>query len=196
MRNVIEYEGLYAVTEDGKVWSYPKPCGSKNGMWMKLQLFTNRNNRGRPHVQYTVGLTKYGKRTTYLVHRLVAQVFIPNPEGKPQINHIDGNPLNNHIDNLEWATASENNLHSIKSGLVDYHSEKQDAIRSANGKKTGKINGAKSLRKFSMEEAQNIKHIWEQTKRSFVSLGREFEVSPQTIAKICYGKSYRFDVSL
>lgn len=135
MEDIIGYEGSYAVTEDGKVWSYPKPCSSKNGMWMKLQLFTNRNNRCKPHVQYTVGLTKYGKRTTYLVHRLVAQAFIPNPENKPQINHKDGNTLNNNIDNLEWATAAENNEHARNNGLVDFHSGNQDAIRSANGKK-------------------------------------------------------------
>ena len=194
MQDITGYEGLYAVTENGRVWSYPKPCSSKNGMWMKLQLFTNRNNRGRPHVQYTVGLTKCGKRTTHLIHRLVAQAFIPNPENKPQINHIDGNPLNNHISNLEWVTNQENAIHASKNGLLVEHTEKQEATRSENGRMTGRMNGAKSLRKFSIEEAQNIKHLWEQTKQSFAALGREFKVSPQTIAKICYGKSYQFEV--
>ena len=58
---------------------------------------------------------------------------------------------------------------------------------------TGRVNGAKALRKFTIEEARTIKKTWEDTKRSFASLGREFGVSPKTIANICYGKSYQFE---
>lgn len=54
---------------------------------------------------------------TYYIHRLVAKAFIPNPQSKPCINHIDGNKENNRIDNLEWVTYSENNKHAYKMGL-------------------------------------------------------------------------------
>lgn len=52
-------------------------------------------------------------KTSYGVHRLVASAFAPNPDNKPIVNHIDGDRSNNNIDNLEWATARENNMHGI-----------------------------------------------------------------------------------
>ena len=54
---------------------------------------------------------------TYAIHRLVALTFIENPENKEQVNHIDGNKLNNAVSNLEWNTCSENNLHKFQIGL-------------------------------------------------------------------------------
>lgn len=67
-----------------------------------------------------VALSSHSVQKRFLVHRLVAEAFIPNPEGKPCINHKDGNKQNNCVENLEWCTLSENQRHRryvLKSGL-------------------------------------------------------------------------------
>lgn len=59
-------------------------------------------------------ISKDGKRQYFLVHRLVAQAFLPNTNNKPEVNHLDGDKLNNHVSNLEWVTRSENELHRAR----------------------------------------------------------------------------------
>jgi hypothetical protein len=58
-----------------------------------------------------------GTRKTIASHRAIAETFIPNPLELPQVNHIDGNPLNNDVNNLEWCTASDNQKHAYATGL-------------------------------------------------------------------------------
>ena len=65
----------------------------------------------------TIGLNHNSKTNAFLIHRLVAQAYIPNPENKEQVNHIDGNKANNLLCNLEWMTQSENIQHSFDIGL-------------------------------------------------------------------------------
>lgn len=86
-------------------------CVSKEKL-MTLNLTSHRNPR------FYVGLgTKSGKQSNFYVHRLVAQAFIDNPENKPEVNHIDGDPTNNKVENLEWVTKSENEIHAYATGL-------------------------------------------------------------------------------
>lgn len=70
---------------------------------------------------YKVDLYSEGSRSSERVHRLVAQAFIPNPNNKPQVNHIDGNKINNSVENLEWVDGSENMIHAYNTGLTMPH---------------------------------------------------------------------------
>lgn len=73
---------------------------------------------------YHVNLSINKKSKRFRVHRLVAEAFIPNPENKPYVNHIDGCRSNNNVNNLEWCTPMENTQHAVKTGLMKPTREK------------------------------------------------------------------------
>lgn len=115
------YEGYYQIKKDGSVRSIPRYVSSVNH-GVKCKVYKPGTNivQSIDNCGYMdVGLTKDGKSKMWSVHRLVAMTFIPNPFNKPDVNHIDGNKLNNHVDNLEWCTKSENMQHAMKLGLWD-----------------------------------------------------------------------------
>ena len=194
MQDIPGYEGLYAVTRDGRVWSYPKQRSSKLGKWMKLQLHTNSRGRIKIRKQYNIGLFKNKKRKNHQVHILVGLTYIPNPDNLPQINHIDGDTVNNWDWNLEWCTAVQNMEHAQRTGLLNQHTEKQMRGRSKAGKLTGALNGMRSRRKFSFAEAECIRKIHKFGKKSFRAIGRAYECSDKTIGNICNNKSYLIDI--
>jgi len=193
MKDIKGYEGLYAAEEDGRIWSYPKPCSSKQGKWLKQIPSTKKRIKGTDYILLSVHLFKDKKAKSFLVHRLVAESFLPNPENKPQINHKDGNPTNNHINNLEWADFFENMQHAQQNGLLNQYTEKQIETRSKNGKLNWAV-AAKIHCKFTIDSAKEIKELWEESRRSFASIGRDYGVSPKTIANICYDKTYQNEI--
>jgi hypothetical protein len=77
---------------------------------------------------YTINLSKNGKSYTKFVHRLLAENFIPNPEGKKYVNHINGCQLDNNLWNLEWATHSENIIHAYQTGLCSKEKKQTPVI--------------------------------------------------------------------
>ena len=190
MKDIPGYENLYAITKYGRIWSYPKPCSSREGKWLKQQIMINNKGRSTPHRHYFIGLYKNKKCRNYQIHRLVALTYIPNPEDKLQINHKDGNSLNNHVNNLEWVTASENIRHGIRLGLIDNYSEKCKRIRSENGKKTGAINGMRSRRLFSFAEAECIRRIHKIENKSCLAIAKVYGCAGKTINNICNYESY------
>lgn len=97
---------LYEISKDGVVRNKKRlsECAqhksSNNKGYLKLVLYKN------------------GVRTNFELHRLLALTFIPNPQNKPTVNHIDGNPNNNNLSNLEWATIREQTIHAYKNKLA------------------------------------------------------------------------------
>lgn len=115
-RPIPGYEGLYTITRDGEVYSDPRPKGVRLGGSRRLAEFkrtVSRNAKGYGVLQ----LWRGGKYDNWLVHRLVALAFIPNPDGLPEVNHRDGDKTNNAVENLEWASRKENVDHARRSGL-------------------------------------------------------------------------------
>ena len=119
MREIVGYEGLYAVTEDGLVWAYPKKSRLQ-GRWLKSVI-------SRCGYEY-VCLFKDGKRKNRYVHQLVAEAYV-GERVKPHVNHKDGNKLNNHASNLEWVTPKENKIHAFKIGLTKMKPSQIEASR-------------------------------------------------------------------
>lgn len=116
-KDIPGYEGYYQVSNLGRVKSLdrivPHPR-YKCGQFWKGRISTIKIDRyGYP----CITLNKKSHIKTITIHRLVAKSFISNPENKPQVNHIDGNKLNNKVNNLEWCTSKQNTIHAWKTGL-------------------------------------------------------------------------------
>lgn len=113
---VQEYNGFYEVSNHGLVRgvdrAIPMPGGRIRNVKEKL-LKPKRSADG----YLFVSLSKYGVTNTRYIHRLVAVAFIPNPHGLPEVNHKDGNKMNNVPDNLEWCTHQQNVMHAYENGL-------------------------------------------------------------------------------
>lgn len=106
------FEGYYQVSTCGNVRSLTRFDGIRERKGQPIAPVLKHNG----YLQ--VGLRKHGKRKYVGVHRLVAEAFIPNPQNKPQVNHIDCDKQNNNVSNLEWATSRENLNHAHKHNLV------------------------------------------------------------------------------
>jgi len=108
------YEGRYEISSLGRVKSLPKiKIVKKVGFYITKERHLKYSLIDYPHVTLT---NSVGVKKTECIHRLVAIAFIPNPENKPEVNHIDANPKNFSISNLEWVTKSENELHAFRIG--------------------------------------------------------------------------------
>lgn len=113
-------------------------------------------------------------RKTFLVHRLVAFMFVRCEPGKDFVNHKDGDKLNNHASNLEWCTRAENMKHAYQMGL-----------KSSNGEKNGRC-------RLTAEDVAFIREHYSAGDKEFgaKALGRRFGVAHQTISAIAHGQNW------
>ena len=113
-----DYENLYEISNLGRIRSKDRVVYQKNRWNDNLSRFLYKgkllNTKIEENKYVQVHLCKNNKQKRYLVHRLVAETFIPNPENKEQVNHINCNKNDNRVENLEWTTPKENTQHAIK----------------------------------------------------------------------------------
>lgn len=130
-RDIEGYEGLYQVSNEGRVKSLDKYVDNRWGtkQFVKGKVLTNVKTQG----YWYVGLNKNGKYKRHRIHRLVAEAFIPNPNNLLEVNHKDENPDNNTVENLEWCDHSYNINYGTRNKRVGHHFLKKVCKMDLNG---------------------------------------------------------------
>lgn len=164
-KDVVGSNGLYMVSNYGNV----KSLHYRGGNHEKI-LTPKKNNSGRLWVEITIK----GKKKEMLIHRLVAYAFLENPNGYTEINHIDENPLNNHVDNLEWC----NHKYNVKC-FCDNHPD-----HSKNRRSTEKYKKRLSIPVMQLTANGEVIRIWKNSRE--VQL--ETNMSDWSISECCRGK--------
>lgn len=161
-KDVIGFEGLYQVSNLGRVKILSKKIKSMSGYSIRKEKYTKMGPNSRGYTN--AALTKGGVPKIIGLHRLIAIHFIPNPENKPQINHKDGNKSNNKINNLEWCDASYNQTHAIINEL--------------------------RLHRHVFQYDKNHNFIKEYICGTLA--GKELNIDPSCILKVCKNMKYRY----
>ena len=127
-----------------------------------------------------------------MLHRLVAQAFLPNPEGKPCVNHIDGNKRNNALGNLEWCTVKENNRHARETGLHKQAKGHTPKYQSEATKQKSWAN-LKDKSKLTPEEVRYVRAVFVPRSKEFsaTALAKQFGTSVAAMCKIVTRQTYQ-----
>ena len=171
IKPIVGFEG-YGADEQGNIYSFKRK--------LPIQKKTFPNDRG----YLRVTLSKNNRHVTQSVHRLLALTFIPNPDNKPQVNHIDSNRMNNKVDNLEWVTCSENVLHGWHNGRVASEKLKQSTSKRARGS-----NNCNS--KLSEQQVMEIIELSKGNHPKYKVIAEQYGVNYVTIWKIVTGRGWK-----
>ncbi len=147
-KDIQGYEGIYQISNLGRVKSLPRVIEYDKPNWSKIQhmkisipekiLKTKKRKDG----YLEICLTCFGKQKYFCIHRLVAQAFLSNPDNLPQVNHKDENKINNQVDNLEWCSANYNcNYGNRNKRISEYRKINQFGINNPNYKGGRYLNG-------------------------------------------------------
>lgn len=161
-RPVVGYEDYYSVSNCGRVMATSNP--KRTNVCEKL-LSLKTSNKGYS----TLGLCIHKNRKDVFVHRLVAEAFIPNPENKPYVNHIDSNPSNNKVENLEWCTHSENMQHAWKFGNAKAMHEKDEIHPNS---------------KMDEDKVREVRRLYYEEKMGQIDIAKMFNVNKNNISAI------------
>lgn len=178
-KDIKGYEGIYQVSNLGRI---KRVCRFVSGKHLREKIL---KGGIYPNGYHFVCLRKNGVNTNHLSHRLVANAFVNNSRGVSDVNHIDGDKLNNRADNLEWVTRSENLKHALKIGLIDNQCKIRRKVIIQNSKVTIEFESMKSCAEFF-----GFKKGWLQNKirkhgLSFYYLGYRIVVESRGDIRIC-----------
>ena len=178
-KDIKGFENTYQISNYGRVKNLARYTNSKNGSksFKRERILkydkSKKNKRGQFYLRVT--LSKENKQKRLQVHRIVAKHFLDKVEGKNIINHIDGNPENNHYSNLEWCTHSENELHSYND--------------------LGKISKARKLTEDQVRWIRKnaIKGIGKEKRKdsNIMEICEKYSVTKGVVLRVLSGKSYK-----
>lgn len=166
LKEIDGYKG-YAVSNYGNVYSKRFP-----GFTKKLRDHYKKLSPSKRHKYLGVVLCNEKGKSMKSIHRIVAEHFIPNPDKKPCVNHIDGNQKNNNVLNLEWITWADNEKHAVINGLK------------AKGERGGSA-------KLTADIVLEIRKRYECEKISYGSLAKIYKVGKSSIARYIHGNSWK-----
>lgn len=172
-RPVVGFEKYYEVSNLGRIKSLCRIIYNRGHKIIRKERFLKLHKSDKGYFRIKINVGDYVK--TVLVHRLVAEAFVPNPENKPHVNHMNSTPTDNRVENLEWCTHAENMKHSYVNGRrehLDFRGEKSPVA------------------KLNWRNVRKIRKMYGKNGYTSRSLGKKFGVDQAMILNIVHNRNW------